>query len=316
MKSFQVRAPGRICLFGEHSDYIGLDVIPSAITLAIEIEGRLRDDAVVSVDYLDLKEDDEFHIDKELEYRHQRDYLRSAFSVLKREGIRPKQGADLRVRGKIPMGGGLSSSSALAVASVLTVMQLSNHYSDPESVARLAHQVEVIEFGESGGMQDHYGSSFGGIIHLDLGKDYKVTQLPARLSGIIIGDSEEPKTDSVGDIKSLKETVENEYRMISESIEFDRRTTPINNVYGLSRARPSESRSIAEATLRNRDLTQRAFLTLNQSKVDLKVVGGLLDEHHEILRDGLHRSTPKIERMINAAKNAGAIGCKMNGSGG
>ena len=42
----------------------------------------------------------------------------------------------------------------------------------------------------------------------------------------------------------------------------------------------------------------------------------MLREHHEILRDDLNRSTPKIERMIKAAYDAGALGCKINGSGG
>ncbi|UCH05433.1 MAG: hypothetical protein JSW05_04505 [Candidatus Thorarchaeota archaeon] len=41
----------------------------------------------------------------------------------------------------------------------------------------------------------------------------------------------------------------------------------------------------------------------------------MLREHHEILRDALNRSTPKIERMIDAAYSAGAKGCKINGSG-
>lgn len=44
-------------------------------------------------------------------------------------------------------------------------------------------------------------------------------------------------------------------------------------------------------------------------------MGELLDNHHEMLRDYLGVSTPKIERMISAAKKAGALGCKINGSG-
>ena len=42
----------------------------------------------------------------------------------------------------------------------------------------------------------------------------------------------------------------------------------------------------------------------------------MLSDHHQILRDVLHVSTPKIESMLNAALNAGALGGKINGSGG
>ena len=41
-----------------------------------------------------------------------------------------------------------------------------------------------------------------------------------------------------------------------------------------------------------------------------------MNRHHDLLRDGLHRSTDKIEAMIEAARTAGALGCKINGSGG
>ncbi|MHA2303177.1 MAG: galactokinase family protein, partial [Candidatus Thorarchaeota archaeon] len=58
MERFSVRAPGRICLFGEHSDYLGLDVIPAAIDLNIQIQCSRRNDMKVSVNYLDLDEQD------------------------------------------------------------------------------------------------------------------------------------------------------------------------------------------------------------------------------------------------------------------
>ena len=41
-----------------------------------------------------------------------------------------------------------------------------------------------------------------------------------------------------------------------------------------------------------------------------------MNQHHSILRDHLNISTPKIESMIDSAKEAGAVGCKINGSGG
>jgi galactokinase len=174
----------------------------------------------------------------------------------------------------------------------------------------------VLEFDEGGGTMDHYAVTFGGIIHVDM-KENIVSRLPARLDSIIIGDSGEKKKDTVGDLRYIRTTVEKEYELITQKISsFDRRTTPINDVYELDRKHPTEERNMAEATLRNRDLTSRALRLLNNEKINHHELGAMLRDHHEILRDALDRSTPKIERMIEAAYSAGALGCKINGSGG
>ena len=107
--TFRVNAPGRVCLFGEHSDYLGLDVIAAAIDLTIEIVAAPREDNTIRISYLNLNRSDEFSLDSEIQYRTQRDYIRSAFNVMARKGISPRHGWDLQVRGKIPIGAGLSS---------------------------------------------------------------------------------------------------------------------------------------------------------------------------------------------------------------
>ena len=68
--------------------------------------------------------------------------------------------------------------------------------------------------------------------------------------------------------------------------------------------------------LNNRDLTLKGFdLLLNNEKND-KLIGRLLSKEHRILRDALKVSTPKIEKMLKSAIKAGALGGKINGSGG
>ena len=118
-------------------------------------------------------------------------------------------------------------------------------------------------------------------------------------------------------MRYIRTTVEVEYEKIKGQIQsFDRRTTSVNRVYELQQSAASIERSMAEATLRNRDLTDRAVRLLSVHTPDNEELGKMLKEHHEILRDDLFRSTPKIERMIAAAYDAGALGCKINGSGG
>jgi galactokinase len=198
----------------------------------------------------------------------------------------------------------------------MLVAYLAGQEMNPEEIALTAFDAEVAEFGESGGTMDHYATAVGGIIHVNMA-DGQVTQLPAQLGTIIIGDSGEEKKDAVGDLQYIRTTVEREYEAIASKIDsFDRRTTPVNRVYELGKRKPTKERSMAEATLRNRDLTYRALESLKTINPNQQEIGNMLREHHEIMRDSLDRSTPKIERMIDASYSAGALGCKINGSGG
>jgi galactokinase len=85
---------------------------------------------------------------------------------------------------------------------------------------------------------------------------------------------------------------------------------------GLNHQTPNRERRMALATLLNRNLTNQALRLLSEKSPDTEEIGRMLTKHHIILRDELDRSTPKIERMITAALEAGALGCKINGSGG
>jgi len=71
-----------------------------------------------------------------------------------------------------------------------------------------------------------------------------------------------------------------------------------------------------KGTLRNRDLLKRALSEFQKEEVNHELIGQLLSDHHQVLRDVLQVSTPKIEAMMNAASNSGALGGKINGSGG
>ncbi|MGV9170012.1 MAG: mevalonate kinase [Promethearchaeia archaeon] len=316
--SFEIIAPGRVCLFGEHSDYLGLPVIPAAIDLCIMVKANLTSDNRMYVHYLDTEEYDEFEVTEPIHYRHNRDYLRSAFNVMASNGIRPKTGAEVEITGQIPIAAGLSSSSALTVASILLVAHLSGTQLDESELARLAYEAEVVEFGESGGMQDHLASSYGGIMHLQFANETpNVVRLPAALDGIVIGDSLESKDDTVSDLAFIRETVERGYESLSHVvIDFNPRDTPVEKVSQPVEELEEPIRTMTKASLLNRDLTRRALKLLNAESLDYDRMGQLLNEHHRLLRDGLNRSTEKIEAMISAARQAGSLGCKINGSGG
>ena len=77
-----------------------------------------------------------------------------------------------------------------------------------------------------------------------------------------------------------------------------------------------DEKVLLEGTIRNRDLLRQALQVLEKDQPDHEFIGKLLFEHHSVLRDVLKVSTLKIETMLDAALNAGALGGKITGSGG
>lgn len=77
-----------------------------------------------------------------------------------------------------------------------------------------------------------------------------------------------------------------------------------------------EELKLMKGTIKNRDLLKKALWELEKDELNHELIGGLLTEHHSVLRDVLDVSTPKIEAMLDAALNSGALGGKINGSGG
>jgi galactokinase len=77
-----VSTPGRICLFGEHQDYLGLPVIAAAISKRIQIEGDFREDNVVHFSLPDVGAEETFELIYPLVYTKERDYFKSVLNVL------------------------------------------------------------------------------------------------------------------------------------------------------------------------------------------------------------------------------------------
>jgi galactokinase len=315
-------APGRICLFGEHQDYLGLPVIAAAIGVEMKIALTTEHDCLNRYRLIlhDLDHDEIINMAMPITYRHRKDYLRAVIRVLKNEGVALPQALTAEVKSTIPMQAGTSSSSALAVAWVAALLKSTNHpWSDDRTkVADLAHRAEVIEFRESGGLMDQTTIAFGGLVHFHSGGDRTVTPLPARPKGFVLGDSREPK-DTQAILSRVRGAAEN-------AIAAVRKVEP---AFSLESATIEETSRLIEKTgldetgksallgnVENRDILRAAHDLLSTEEPDPARLGRLLDRHHEILRDNLGISTPRIERMLDAARKAGALGGKINGSGG
>ena len=313
-----VSAPGRICLFGEHQDYLGLDVIAAAVDVRIRLSGRRRADSRMAIDCPDLAEKDEFDPAGDIPYVKPRDYLRSVVNVLKRRGVPLSPGWDVVIRGTIPINAGTSSSSALVVAWNQFLLEAAGRGGtvSPEEIAELGYLSEVAEFGEPGGKMDHYTSACGGTVWIRFDDPLAITPLPPPPGEFVLADSLEKKdtTGTLGSVKSRVLAGVAEIRKAHPGFSLKADPTPAM-AEGISRL-PADPRRLLEAALRNRDLTRRGVDLFQSSPFDGRRFGELLSLQHGLLRDGLRISTPKIDRILEAALGAGGLGGKINGSGG
>jgi galactokinase len=313
-----VSAPGRICLFGEHQDYLGLDVIAAAVDVRIRLSGRRRVDSRVVFDCPDVGERDDFDPAGDVPYLKRRDYLRSVVNVLKRSGVSLPTGWDIQVRGTIPINAGTSSSSALVIAWIRFIVEAADRGGtvSPEQVAEWGFLSEVAEFGEPGGKMDHYASARGGVLWIRFEDPLVLSELPVPPGAFVLADSLEKK-DTTGTLGSVKSRVLAGVAEIKKSLPAFSLKGEANAAAAAAIARlPAEPRRLVEAALRNRDLTRRGVDLFRSRPFDGRLFGELLLAQQRLLRDDLGISTPKIDRILDAALAAGGRGGKINGSGG
>lgn len=313
----RVKSPGRICLFGEHQDYLGLPVIATAINRHIHFEGQLNDDPFMTIDMPDINETRKVDLKERFEILRSRDYIASTIRVLRKEGVTFHTGCKITFSGNIPYKAGSSSSSAMIVGLVKLFVKLYDYPKELEAddIAMLAYQAEVLEHGEPGGMMDHYAISLGQVIHINT-KTYAVDVLRDSLEGLVLSNSLVPK--EILEVHGrIRPTIERAVSILKKKdSDFDLSQIQVEDLPSYYEYLPESVIPIFYATVTNHEFTRQALAHLKQEKIDLVEIGNLMNQHHERLRDYLQITVPKINLMINRALEVGALGAKINGSGG
>ncbi|MCS7264664.1 MAG: GHMP kinase [Armatimonadetes bacterium] len=317
MAKWVAKAPGRLCLFGEHQDYLGLPVIATAISLFIQMEAEKRNDQIVFVNMPDIGETETIDLSEPIVYERPRQYLRSGLKVLQDLGYNLSHGLTVTVRGEIPINAGTASSSAFVIAWLKLLLRIcqASEADEPETLARLGHKAEVVEFGEPGGMMDHFAASFGGTIFVDTRPPFRAELLSVQLDGFVLGDTLQRK-ETLEVLRQAKEQALEAFKQIQfNHPDFNIHTTPKEIALAYAKELPEPLRSKVIAHIHNRDLCKEAKEMLSSGEVKTERLGEMLTEHHRWLRV-LGVSTPKLDELVEAALNAGAMGAKLNGSGG
>ena len=306
-------APGRVTLFGEHQDYLGLPVISSAISRKITIKGRPIVDKKLIVNLIDLKTTREFAVNQVLEYKSPREYIKSGINVFLKAGYKLKKGYAVDISGNIPISAGLSSSSALVIAWINFLFGTQKIKLKPLDLALYAFKAEVTEFNEPGGNQDHITSSFGGVVYIEQGSTPKVQQLQIPRGSFIIVNSGIPKP-TLKTLARIKTEVRNSIKALSKDIpKIDLQNITLDELKKVRDKIPYYKTFLG--ILMIRDLTYKAIRELSKKKLDDYTLGDMLTEHHKILRDYLRVSHPILDKIISVSIKLGALGGKLVGSG-
>lgn len=312
------RGPGRICLFGEHQDYMGLRVVAAAVDLAIFIDGETGPGDQVDIFLRDFGQRVRFSME-DIRYQSGRDYLRSGVKLLLRKEIITPCSIRAELRGTIPIQAGTSSSSALVVAWLAFLIRAAasdpDRYLRPEWLGELGYLAEVAEFDEAGGRMDQYASAFGGIVALDFSAELQVRPLPLVMREFVLGDSLQPKPTQKT-LKRIRGGQEAGLQSLREIFPFQRSLdVAFEDVQPRLSMLPAELRPYLRGVIRNREITAAAIEELTRPSPGQEKLAGLMNEHQSVLRDDLRLSTSRLDAMIDGALKAGALAAKINGSG-
>src|SRR5437899_1617232 len=153
------RAPGRVNLIGEHTDYNEGFVLPSAIGFSCWVGIAPRSDRKLILYSENFKETHETNLDDVGVRRsgHWSDYPVGVAWVLQHAGCRLR-GADIYIAGDVPLGAGLSSSAAIEVSSGYALLSVAGHAIDRTKLALLCQRAENEFVGARVGIKDQFVS--------------------------------------------------------------------------------------------------------------------------------------------------------------
>jgi galactokinase len=314
------RAPGRVNLIGEHTDYNEGFVLPAALDLAVWTAVVPRVDRRVRVGSLALDATFEFDLDdpSPSPVGNWSDYVRGVAIVLTCSGHR-LMGADLMIGGDLPKGAGLSASAALEVSVGYALLAASGLEIDPIALAKACYRAENDFVGARCGIMDQFISCCavkGSVLLLDC------RSLEAR--PIVI----EPSVRlMVCDTMIRHELASSEYNL--RRADCERAVTLLSGamrgVTALRDVTPAElarhAALLPEQTFRRaRHVVEENARTLRAASAleagDVAECGRLMNSSHASLRDDFEVSCPELDVMVELAlRLPGVYGSRMMGGG-
>ncbi len=312
------RAPGRVNLIGEHTDYNEGFVLPFAIDRETLVAGAVRDDTKINFHALDV--DESFTLDLRDEPIKQRgnwrDYAEGIVRCLQKR-FEITHGADFVFSTSIPIGAGLSSSAALEVSIGFALLALNDLEIDRKELAFAAQEAEHDFVGIRSGIMDQFASAFAEERHallLDC-RSLEIEQIPLNLGDAVI---------AVCDSRVKHELASSEYNTRRKECEtgVEILRAILSNIKSLRDVNADTLEFLPDNTIKKRcrHVVSENARTLaaaeNLKQNDLEKVGRLMFESHESLRDDYEVSCAELDFLVETAREIeGVFGARMTGGG-
>ncbi len=312
--AFVVRAPGRVNLIGEHTDYNDGFVLPMAIDRAVWIALRGRTDEQVHVHSLDLDQSTTF----DLAALHHTDagwaeYVKGVAWALQGAGY-GLAGWEGVMAGDVPHGAGLSSSAAVELATARAFQVVSGFPWDPPVMAKLGQKAENQWVGMNCGIMDQMISAAGEADHALLidCRSLATTAVPLPPDTVVV----------ILDTATRRGLVDSAYNERRAQCEAAARYFGVPALRDVSMERfEAEGGGLDDVTMRRaRHVISENARTLAAAAAmqagDAAELGRLMAASHASLRDDFEVTNDALNVMVEiAGQQTGCWGARMTGAG-
>lgn len=317
-----IRAPGRVNLIGEHTDYNDGFVFPMAIEPMVVFVARARNDGLIRfTSSLFPGKPVELSLTQKIGKGDPKwsNYVRGPIALLLDKGI-PLVGMDCLIANTLPMGGGLSSSAAMEVGTTRTLLTLAGEELDEKSIALICQKAEHSYAGVPCGIMDQTIVASGKAGHamlLDCRDNSKqfVPLNPGDLT-VVICNSMVKHELSGGEYAERREQCEKAVEILQKTNPSIRalRDATLNNVEAAKDAMGDVVYRRARHVVTEDERCLKFADCLKTQKYEQ--AGQLMVQSHNSLRDDYEVSVPELDFLVETAMGIkGVYGSRMTGGG-
>jgi len=302
--------PGRVNLIGEHTDYNGGMVLPTALKLGVSIALAPRSDNKIRI-WSDKFDDIAERTVSDKSAKHWSDYITGAIILAHEQGYL-NGGANIAVETTLPFGAGISSSAAVTVGILKLARDIGKADTSDKDIAVLARRIENEYIGMPCGIMDQMAVAIanpGQALALDTETlDYELIDLPANFHMAVIHS---------GQFRKLNE---GRYKQRKEECDAVKETLGHDNICQISDIEFAKLNTLSDVLQRrarhcmtDHRRTIKATQCLREN--DMEVLGKLMSESHISMRDDFEITIPEVDDLVEDAVKFGALGARQTGGG-
>ncbi|MBA2408959.1 MAG: galactokinase [Gammaproteobacteria bacterium] len=315
------RAPGRVNLIGEHTDYNDGFVLPMAIDREVVVAAAARDDRRVRAFSLDLDAAVEFDLDRPGPKRRGSwlDYLEGVAQALEATGVR-LTGAELAITSDVPVGAGLSSSAALEVAAGMALTSVSRANVGKLDLALAGQRAEHDYVGINCGIMDQFTSALARAGHALLidcrSLEWRDIPLSTSHARVVICDSHVKHELAISAYNTRRAECESGVKLLNKILPDIRALRDVSTAdFRRHEAQlPDRVRRRCRHVITENERTLAAANALSVN--DFDVMGRLMCASHASMRDDYEISCEELDTLVEIAMTVnGVYGARMTGGG-